>query len=423
MLASRFLADARHLVTGTLFGQLIGLGASPILTRIFSPNDFGIFSTLFAAAMFMAAFGALRLEDLIPALPVSLEALRLVQFIIALSVANAVLVLFVILFLGDDLAPLLSIPESGTAVLLMLPVLIIAFGTYSGVRAWAVRQARYADVGRAQIFRAVIMVGVPIVIGITGLVRLPGCTLALGQALGFFAFVGLLLQGFNERELRILATPSWRKIKYALNANAGLVRATALAQIIAAVHGRLTILVIASVYGTTEAGFYALAERIADAPATLISRAIGDVYRQRAAKAHREGKSFLSLFRNVAILAFVLSATAYSTAYLIVPPHMGLIFGSGWDNSAFTMSVLLISTGFSFWTTALDNTAIIVGARGYIVLWQSLRLAIEGGAALAAMSGALSYETYLVWLVVGRVLLFVSDIVAMHEFSRLGRGF
>jgi O-antigen/teichoic acid export membrane protein len=327
------------------------------------------------------------------------------------------------MFLGDYLAPLLSIPKSGAAILLMLPVLIIAFGLYSSVGAWSVRQARFADIGRAQIFRAGIMVGVPIVIGNTGLVQIPGYPLAMGQALGFFAFAGLLLLGFNQRELRILATPSWRKIKYTLNANAGMVRATGLSQIIAAVHARLPILVIASVYGPIEAGFYALAERVTEAPAALLSRAIGDVYRQRAAKMHREGKPFLSLFRNVATLTFALSVAAYLTLYLIIPSHMRLIFGAGWEEAAFTMSMLLISAGVSFWTTALDNTAITVGARGYIVLWQSLRLAIEGGAGLAAILGGLSYKFFLVWLVVGRVLLYIGDIVATHEFSRRGRGF
>ena len=305
----------------------------------------------------------------------------------------------------------------------MLPLLIIAFGLYSVAQAWSVRQARFSDIGRAQIFRAVIMVGVPVVIGITGLVQIPGLLLATGQALGFIAFAALLLPSFNQRELRILATPSWRKIKNALHANAGMVRATSLSQIIAAVHTRLPILVIASAYGPLEAGFYALAERVVSAPTALISRAIGNVYRQRAAKMHHEGKPFIGLFRKVATVTFALSVAAYSTAYLVIPSHMGVLFGSDWEKAAFTMAALLISESVGFWTTALDNTAITVGARGYMVLWQSLRLTIEGSAASAAILGRLSYDTYLIWLVVGRVLLYLGDIVATHEFSRRGRGF
>ncbi len=422
-MASRFFADARHLVTGTFFGQLIGLAAAPILTRIFSADDFGIFSSLFAAAMFVAAFGGLRLDSLIPATHRPSEALRLVQFMIALSIAVAVPVLLGILFFGDHLARLLSIPKGGAAVLLMLPMLIIAFALYSGVRSWSVRQARFAAIGRAEISRAVIMVGVPVVIGITGLVQIPGFLLTMGQALGLFAFVVFLLLGFSQRELRLLSTPSWRKIRSTVNANAGMIRAAALSQFVFATHFRLPILVIASVYGPIEAGFYALTERVVFAPSTLISNAIGNVYRQRAAKAHREGKPFISLFRNVAVLTFALSVVGYSTAYLVLPPNMGLIFGSGWEKAAFTMSVLLISAGVGFWTSALDNTAIIVGARAYMVLWQSLRLAIEGGAALAAIFGGVSYEAYLVWLVVGRALLYIGDIGASHEFARRGKGF
>lgn len=423
ILASGFLADARRLAAGTFCGQLIGFVASPVLTRIFSPDDFGIYSTLLAATMVIAAFVALRVEELIPATPRPLAALHLVQFMISLSVVASVLALFGILLLGHYWARLLSIPKSGAAVLVMLPVLLIAFGFYSGVRAWSVRQARFADIGRAQTFRAAVMVAVPAVIGITGFVQIPGFLLALGQALGLFAFAALLLRSFNQRELLILATPSWRKIKSTVNANSGMVRATSLSQIISTIYGRLPILVIASAYGPLEAGFYALADRVVTAPTALVSRAIGDVYRQRAAKMHREGGTFNILFRKVAMVTFTLAAVPYTIAFVVIPPHMRMIFGGAWETAAFTMSMLLISAGFSFWTTALDNTAIIVGARGYMILGPSLRLAMEGGAALAALRGALGYEDYLIWLVSGRVLLYISDIVVNDVFSRRGEGF
>ncbi len=96
---------------------------------------------------------------------------------------------------------------------------------------------------------------------------------------------------------------------------------------------------------------------------------------------------------------------------------MASIFGVGWELAGYTILMLSVSAAVGFVTTTVDSTSLIVGARRYMVAWQGLRLAVEGMAAGAALVGLLSYEEYISWIVLGRVLLYLLDFVMVNYFA------
>lgn len=418
MIRSRFIADVGRLASGTFVGQVILLAISPLLTRLYTPVDFGVFSLVVAASALIVVFATLRLETIIPAVRRTFDALRLMQVMLLLSFVTAGVTLAAVMTFRPQLEVLLSIPAGGGAALYLLPMLIIAFAVYSGVRALCIRRARFAAIGRAQVARALCMAVAWIGLGFAGLLKTPGLALAAGQAAGDLLFSGELARALGRRELQVLMTPSWRRIRAALSLNARTVKALVSSQAIAALYSRLPLVVIAGAYGPAQAGFYALAERVMAAPPALISRAIGDVYRQRAADVYRGGQPIDSLMRKVLGLTLALSIVPFGAAMLLVPSYTGVVLGEEWQPAAFTITILLFSSLVSFNTTPLDNTAIIVGANRYIVSWHALRLAIEGGAAVAAVSGILDYEAFLVTCVVGRMFAYLLDLAMMISFAR-----
>ena len=71
--SNQFFRDTLILVGGTISAQVIVLLASPILTRIYSPEEFGILSVYSAILAFFTIFASLRYELAIP-LPEKKEA-------------------------------------------------------------------------------------------------------------------------------------------------------------------------------------------------------------------------------------------------------------------------------------------------------------------------------------------------------------
>ena len=59
---NRFLKDALTLATGTFLAQIVPLAVSPLLTRIYSPGDFGLFSVYMSLISVLSAVVTGRYE-------------------------------------------------------------------------------------------------------------------------------------------------------------------------------------------------------------------------------------------------------------------------------------------------------------------------------------------------------------------------
>lgn len=416
---SKFVRDTSSLASGVFIAQLIGLAISPLLTRLFSPTDFGVFSLVAAVATMLGIFSTLKLEMIIPATGDRIESLHLLQILLLAGSATGLVLLVIIFPLQAKLSSLLSLPQGAEVTLIALPALLVVVALHSGIRAWCVRHGHFAVISRAQIMRAMTAATVWTGLGLSGLVATPGLSLTLGQLAGDTLFAGILYRTLSKRELMVLRALRIERLSRAFKRNLRMIRAVVSSQALAGLYGRLPILVIATVYGPAEAGYYALAERIAGAPAGLLANTIGDVYRQRAAVMHNEGRRFDGLLRQVVMLTLVVSLVPFLAVILLVPHYLGAVFGSAWQSGAFTMVVLLIGAMVGFNTTPVDKTAIIVRADRYILGWHSARLVLEGGCAIAALSALIGYEPYLIMIVAGRAALYLFDLAMMHRYASL----
>jgi O-antigen/teichoic acid export membrane protein len=422
VMRSVFLRDVGFLAWGVAIAQIALLACSPILTRLFTPEAFGAFSLVMAAAGMISVFATLRLESILPAVKSTVRALHLLQLLLMVAAAVSAVALAAVIAFGDGISAALSMPAGGSASLYALPALVMTFAAYSGVRSWLIRQGRFKPIGRGQVGRVAVCLTVSIGLGVAGaFAKAPGLALAVGQAAGDFFYGLALLRHITPRELRVLATPRLSRIRKALAANSGIVRALVSAQALAAIYGRLPIIAIAAAFGPAPAGWYALAERVTGAPTALIANAIGDVYRQRAAAAYHAGKPFDDLMRRVLAMTLALSVVPFVIAMLLTPRYLGLVLGEEWQAAGFTVVVLLVYELVGFNSTPVDKAAIIVGANRYIMIWQTARLVIEVAAALAAIMGWIGYEAYLIAIVAGRSAVYVWDLSVQYTLAKWDR--
>ena len=61
-----FFRHVLVLVTGTTLAQLLAVAASPILTRLYSPEEFGLLTVYTAVLYIFALMGTLQYENAIP---------------------------------------------------------------------------------------------------------------------------------------------------------------------------------------------------------------------------------------------------------------------------------------------------------------------------------------------------------------------
>ncbi len=237
--SSRFVNDVRNLALGTLVAQIITVLATPILTRLFPPEEFGVYALLISLMMILAVFATMRLELIIPTVRKPGDALRLVQIMICTSIATSLIILFIIILFSSDLELLLSLPSGATGALYCLPLLLLSLAAFAGVRGWCIRQGNFAQIAKAQIIRSTSMLLISAALGLFGSLKAPGLALAFGHAFGQGLSAAMLMRFLPIRQANLLLKFSWPRIQSTVSSHSNLIRAVVTSQFLAAAHARI----------------------------------------------------------------------------------------------------------------------------------------------------------------------------------------
>ncbi len=188
-LQSKFLKDVSVVSTGSLAAHAITVISAPILTRLYTPADFGVFGVFFALTMVLAPAIAGKFDETIVVVhedddvPKALALSALTSlFLSALLLAAALLVAYAYPDFVD---------QAGLRkVILLLPVALALNGLNNTGLNLAIRQRKFQDVALLKALQAAAVAVASIMFYYLGATHIG---LVLGLVLGLFcSFVFLL---------------------------------------------------------------------------------------------------------------------------------------------------------------------------------------------------------------------------------------
>ena len=416
---SRFVRDVLMLSGGTGLAQIIAVAVLPVLTRLYSPHDFGVLTLFISIVVLLTAFTTFNYELMIMLSKSHRSASQLVWLILALSSVVASIALFVVALVHQRLADIFGMPEL-SAPLYAVPPLIIFTTLYQALRYWKMRLMQFTIVARSMIVRA----------------------LTFAVCAPFFAFIPF---GMNRAQCLIAAvagseifktlvrTESIRKAKVTELAPARRIRMSVVARRhgplaltrsvstgMSLIYDRVPDLIISSFFGAATLGLYGMVERIVAAPSRLVSGAIGDVYRQRASVLHRtEGRFDQLTLRTIGATALI-SFVPFLIAILSAPKLAPSILGPDWAAAGHYASILLVGEFVAFITTPIDDAVLIVGAKRFVFFWSLARLLLTLSLFPLAQFGILNFTQFLWGLVTVRITMVGIYGAAALQYSRTG---
>jgi len=138
-LRSEFSKNVITLITGTTFSQIIPLCAMPILSRLFTPEEFGVYAFYFSIVTLLIVFSTGRYEFAIPLPKEKKDAWHiLVLSLLILCIFCLILALIIALF-NDQIIGFLNKPVIGKWIYLV-PVFVFLTGIYNILTMWMHRQ-------------------------------------------------------------------------------------------------------------------------------------------------------------------------------------------------------------------------------------------------------------------------------------------
>lgn len=323
-----FIRSVAVLIGGTALAQALSVLVLPLLTRLYTPDDFSVLAVFMSILGILSVIACMRLEVAIPLPERDEDAANLLALSLAFAAILSLITALTIALFEDHVIALIKQPKL-RPYLWMVPLGMWAGGTYTGVQYWATRKQNFSRLARTRIVQSV-----------------GGAVTQTGLGWAGHAPFGLLLGQLinNGAGLIDLGRDAWRTDRQALRAVrlSRMYRAlsehrrfptySVLDGLTNAIGIQGPIIIIAAAAVGPEAGYVSLATRVMAIPMGLVGGAVAQVYLSRAPAELRAGT--LGPF-TIEILGGLIRAGVGPLLFagLVARPVFALIFGSEWERA------------------------------------------------------------------------------------------
>jgi lipopolysaccharide exporter len=342
VLPKRDLArDAFRLASGTSIAQVLTVVSSPFLTRIYSPEAFGVLSLYFSLVNIFSEVACLRYDHSIMIADDNDQAANQLAVSIASAFLTGIILIPLFMFIRVPLVLWLNAPELEPYLWLVLPSLffgavLIALGY------WNSRQGHFGRTAVGTVINSSVMITYQILAGLMG----SPAGLVMGAFWGpvaaiIFLAQRLITQGgitFSAIRLKSMVAGIKRYRKFPqYELWAGLLNVAS---------WQLPFFLLSGFFSTTITGFYSISSRVLQIPIRVVGLAIGQSFFPRAAEAKAEGK-LAGLVEGTFRRLVGISLFPLLTLSIIGSDLFRIVFGEAWQEAG--VYTQLLSLWIFFW--------------------------------------------------------------------------
>lgn len=340
---SAFIKNVLLIMSGSALAQGVGFVLAPVISRLFSPADFGVFGSFGAATGVALSFVTLDYAQAIMLPKRKDEAGQLLVLSCVVTLLNTLLCLA-----GCVLVPglLLALLKSQDYWLLYgLALGVLAGGLNSCFQSWCVRVKAFADTSVSQVVRGLAWNGLQIGFGTVH----AGALGLVASSVVADALASLNLLRVVKTELRrFIAVARWRQLISLAREYYDFPAYSASQNLLNAVSTGLPVLLLSHYYGIAVGGAYAFSMRFLGAPVSLVTGALRQVLFQKAGETQHHDQPLAPLFFKSTLGLFVLGIVPTAALFLWAPAGFGWLFGPQWNTAGEFARYLVLWLFFAF---------------------------------------------------------------------------
>jgi lipopolysaccharide exporter len=348
----RFSRGVMAILSGTVISRIIAFAAIPLLSRLFTPSDFGVLAIFGMITGTLATLVTWRYEAAIILPDKDEDAANILGVCIGLSTITSILIAIVFYYYSEAIAVFFGAPEL-TIWLYWSPICIWSIGVFTALRLWNSRTddfkwisiANIADIGAM----AITQIGLGILLRgmLTGLMLGPYAARVASVLVLLLRTLKsdgrLILSSLNSRQALNLAVRYLRFPLYDLPAS-----------MLSSLSREMPTGILGIFFITQWVGLYSVAQRILSVPVQVLGGAIAQVYLPVAQDAKKSGRldTFtLSIFDRLLGIAL----TPMLIVAIAAPELITVILGDRWFLAGLFLQCLMPSLLMVFIASPLSE--------------------------------------------------------------------
>jgi O-antigen/teichoic acid export membrane protein len=338
------------LASGTIAAKIIGFATYPIITRIYSPSDFGVLSVFTAAVAILLPFATFRYSVTIPLPKTDALAFNIIVLGSILIIAFSFMFSGVLLIFSESVFEFFNMSIIANYWWLLI-LGIFSAGFYEVLSYWATRKKSFGPIAKTRIWQTSISAVTQIGLGLLGykpVGLLFGAVLNKGG--GIFSLIRYFYEDFNKNINYVTRNKIIFLIKY--YKDLPLFRLPS--QLILKVSLAMPVLYFAYQFGAESTGQLGLAKTIINIPVALLAGNVSKAYYAEISKLGvNSGNKIKSITKSIVIKLASISIIPTIILIFFAPQLFELIFGSEWIIAGRYTSILSLYTILIFITMPL----------------------------------------------------------------------
>ncbi|WP_232179334.1 lipopolysaccharide biosynthesis protein [Methanococcus vannielii] len=336
--------------SGTAIAQIIGTITYPIITRYYTPDEFGVFVTYSSIIAILSIISSLKYEFAIPIAESEEKAVNIVFLCVGILIIYSSIIFLALLLYSNEIFSLLG-NEHLNQYWYLIPIGVSFIGIYSLFMYWSFRKKEYLAISKTTISQS--FFGNISKIGF-GFLNMGAFGLIFGDILGKSAGITVLSKSFinnkcfSKANLSEIIEQSKRYIKFPIY--------SAPSKLLNTLGVQLPVIFITLLYGSSVAGFFGLSHTIVSIPMSLIGTSVGNVFYGEAASIGRKNpKKIKELSNNLLKKLIAIGIIPLITLILFGPILFKFVFGSNWYQAGIYAQIIAFLVFFRFMFTPITN--------------------------------------------------------------------
>ncbi len=324
---SAFARNVTTLAAGTAAAQVLTVMVSPVLTRLYGPDAFGVFGVLFAAAGIVAIISTLQF-DMAAVLPEDeADGISLIFLASILGIAAFALCLAVTIVCKGSLAFILGFPEHEN-ILWSLAFLMLGMVGVRVLSHWALRCQNFFLISLSSLVAAVstsiFKVG-------GGLLGYGAPALLIGGTIGYFFQIVCLAPAIPKNLLGSqMKSDGWLNMRRVAKKHRDFAIFRTPQITLNTLSSNLPGILFATLFSPTEAGLYFIAYRVLQMPGHFVADAVRKAFYPRAAKIANTGGNLRPAIVKATMVLGLVGAIPLFVILAFGPFLFSFVFGEQW---------------------------------------------------------------------------------------------
>lgn len=352
-----FLHNVLTLMTGTAIAQAIPILISPILTRLYSPGDFGMLALYTSVVSMIGVIVTARYEMAIMLPENDEDAVNLGALSLSIAVVISALTLLAVWYFNAPIARFLGKPDIAKW-LYLVPIAVLTIGISQVLNYWSTRRNLYRRLAVARVAQSVANGSVNLgqgfaSMGVSGLI--------VGNLAGQVLSAGVLIRQAWPDLLKYRSSVRWDRMRHNANVYQDFPKVNSLQAFVDILQSSGVVFLISSLFGGAVLGFYSFTLRILQAPFGLLGASVSQVFYQKASEIYKNGGDLQVLVKKTILSLSAMALPIFLILGFFAPPLFGFVFGKEWREAGTYAQILVPWIFLNFIVSPISQVPIIVG--------------------------------------------------------------